>query len=91
MPHKATRPKKGDPLTPRELQILQMLATGITNGKVGQRLYLTEDTVKTYVARILVKLDCLNRTQAVVVGISTGLVPLAAGSRPVIEAVQVPA
>ncbi|MBN9791261.1 hypothetical protein DMP17_22020 [Pseudonocardia sp. TMWB2A] len=95
MPTRATNAKKGDPLSHREEQVLRLLAAGLTNAEVGRQLYLTENTVKTYLRRVLIKLGALNRTQAVVVGVAMGHIPLPAGSVPVVEAlvrpVEIPA
>jgi DNA-binding NarL/FixJ family response regulator len=51
-------------LTPREREVLACLGLGLSNQQIGQRLYLTETTVKGHITRLLVKLDCANRTQA---------------------------
>jgi DNA-binding NarL/FixJ family response regulator len=51
-------------LTSRDLEILHLLAEGLSNAEIGRRLYLSETTIKTYVSRILSKLGCSNRVQA---------------------------
>lgn len=51
-------------LTEREAEVLACLGRGLSNAQIAQQLYLSEATVKGYVSRILVKLDCDNRTQA---------------------------
>ncbi|MFY1692442.1 response regulator [Plantactinospora sp. WMMB782] len=51
-------------LTVRESEILRLVAEGLSNAEVGRRLRMTELTIKTYVSRILTKLDCTNRVQA---------------------------
>ena len=51
-------------LTPRESQVLDLVAEGLSNAEVGRRLRMTETTIKTYVSRILSKLGCTNRVQA---------------------------
>ena len=51
-------------LTERELEVLAGLGEGLSNAQIGERLYLSEATVKGYVSRMLVKLGCANRTQA---------------------------
>jgi DNA-binding NarL/FixJ family response regulator len=64
------RPK----LSPRELEVLQLLVNGFAVGQIGRRLYISESTAKTHVAAIYKKLDVGNRAQAVVRAIQLGLV-----------------
>ncbi|MBL7497142.1 response regulator transcription factor [Frankia sp. CNm7] len=69
-------------LTPRELEVLRLLATGRSNAELAAHFQLSEATVKTHVARILAKLRLRDRAQAVVVAYETGLVtPGAAEAR----------
>jgi len=61
-------------LTEREVEVLRALARGRSNGEIAGELFLSEATVKTYVARIFQKLDLRDRAQAVVYAYETGLV-----------------
>ena len=62
-------------LTDREREVLRLLAQGISNTEIGQVLFLSEATVKTHVGRLLSKLGCRDRVQAVVFAFRTGFIP----------------
>lgn len=62
----AAQPELDEPLHPRETQILQLLAQGLRNREIGERLFLSEETVKWYLKKLFRKLDVGNRTQAIV-------------------------
>ncbi|MDI5979005.1 response regulator [Amycolatopsis magusensis] len=51
-------------LSPREAEVLQLIAEGLSNAEIGARVHMSEATIKTYVSRILSKVDCTNRVQA---------------------------
>jgi DNA-binding NarL/FixJ family response regulator len=60
-------------LSERELEVLTCLGEGMSNAQIGERLFLSEATVKGYVSRVLSKLRCANRTQAGLLAHASGL------------------
>jgi DNA-binding NarL/FixJ family response regulator len=71
---RADRPAGLDELTPREVEVFKLLARGMSNAEIAAGLFVSETTVKTHVARILMKLEVRDRVQAVVLAYESGVV-----------------
>jgi len=69
-----TPPPALDDLTPREREVLVLVAQGMSNGEIAAKLFLSQGTVKTHVKRIFYKLGLRDRAQAVIVAYDVGLV-----------------
>jgi two-component system, NarL family, response regulator LiaR len=69
-------PPAEEPLTEREVEVLRLVAQGLSNEEIGVRLYISERTVRTHVSNILGKLHLANRTQAALYALREGLATL---------------
>lgn len=70
------KPKTENPLTEREVEILQFVAQGLTNDEIAEKLVVSERTVRTHVSNILAKLQLANRTKAALYALKEGLASL---------------
>jgi DNA-binding NarL/FixJ family response regulator len=66
----------GDPLTAREIEVLQMIAADKSNKEIGALLFISEGTMKTHINNIHDKLGVGDRTEAVVVALTRGIIHL---------------
>jgi DNA-binding NarL/FixJ family response regulator len=73
-PARHAQPAELDELTPREAEVLRLLARGMTNAEIAESLVLSDTTIKTHVAHVLGKLGLRDRVQAVVLAYESGLV-----------------
>ena len=70
-----TQQQPGEELTPREMEVLRLIASGMSNKEIGRQLVMTERTVKGHVSNILGKLNLQDRTQAALYAVRHGLAP----------------
>ena len=77
---KSPEPKVVEPLTDREMDVLRLAARGFTNKAIGVQLSISDRTVQGHLAHIFAKLQANSRTEAVMRGVSLGLIPQSTGS-----------
>ena len=82
VPVRVSEPFAADPararelgITPRELEILELMAAGLSNREIAEKLFVSENTVKTHSSRLFEKLGARRRTQAVQIAKEAGLIP----------------
>ncbi|NTV61993.1 MAG: response regulator transcription factor [Oscillochloris sp.] len=75
-PAQPARPPTPDPLTEREVEVLRLIAQGLNNKEIAERLVVTEKTARTHVSNILHKLQLASRTQATLYALREGLASL---------------
>jgi DNA-binding CsgD family transcriptional regulator len=75
---RAVSRRASDGLSGREVEVLRLVASGLSNIEVGARLFIAEETVKTHVRHVLAKLPARNRAHAVALGLQRGLITVAA-------------
>jgi DNA-binding NarL/FixJ family response regulator len=73
-PRAPARPELLEELTPRETEVLCLVAEGLSNDEIAERLVVSKETVKTHVSRVLGKLSLRDRSQAVIVAYESGLI-----------------
>jgi DNA-binding NarL/FixJ family response regulator len=81
-PRDASPPAAFAELTPRELEVFRLIARGMSNAEIAQELIVSETTVKTHVARVLMKLSLRDRIQAVVLAYESGIIQPGAEDEP---------
>jgi DNA-binding NarL/FixJ family response regulator len=72
--HQSVAPERLSALTDREREVMALVAEGLTNGEIGQRLFMSPATARTHVSRAMVKLGARDRAQLVVLAYQSGLV-----------------